>query len=84
MKIHRLSVVDAFSSLNSGLAGLNDDEARRRLAEYGANEVEEVAREALWLTFAREFTHFCAIILWIAAVLAFFAEWREPDQGLSA
>ena len=83
MKIHRLTVADAFASLKGGLAGLGEAEARRRLAEYGANEVEEVAREALLLTFAKEFVHFFAIILWIAAGLAFFAEWREPGQGMA-
>ncbi len=83
MKIHRLTVADAFASLKSGLAGLSEAEAQRRLVEYGANEVEEVAREALLLTFAKEFVHFFAIILWIAAGLAFFAEWREPGQGMA-
>jgi hypothetical protein len=42
MKIHRLTVADALGSLKSGLAGLSDTEARRRLEELGANEVEEV------------------------------------------
>ena len=83
MKIHHLTVVDALGSLKSGPEGLTNTEALRRLAEFGANEVEEVAREALLLTFAREFTHFFAIILWIAAALAFFAEWREPGQGMA-
>ena len=83
MKIHRLAAVDAFASLNSGFAGLSDAEAQRRLVEFGANEVEEVAHDALLLTFAREFVHFFAIILWIAAGLAFFAEWREPGQGMA-
>ena len=83
MKIHGLTVADAFASLKSGLAGLSDAEVRRRLVEFGANEVEEVAHEALLLTFAREFVHFFAIILWIAAALAFFAEWREPRQGMA-
>jgi calcium-translocating P-type ATPase len=83
MKIHHLTVSDAFASLKSGLAGLSDAEAQRRLVEFGANEVEEVAHEALLLTFAREFVHFFAIILWIAAALAFFAEWREPGQGMA-
>ena len=83
MKIHRLTVAAALASLNSGLAGLSAEEAQRRLTEFGANEVEEVARVALWLTLAREFVHFFAIILWIAAALAFFAEWREPGQGMA-
>ena len=82
MKIHHLSVAEAFASLNSGPGGLNDAEAKRRLAEFGKNQVEEIAREPLVLTFAKEFTHFFAIILWIAAALAFFAEWNEPGQGM--
>ena len=83
MKIHRLTVADAFTSLKSGLVGLSDAEAQRRLAEFGKNEVEEVAHEALLLALAREFVHFFALILWIAAGLAFFAEWREPGQGMA-
>lgn len=83
MKIHHLAVADALASLNSGPDGLTDAEARRRLAEFGPNEMREVAREPLLVTFAKEFTHFFAIVLWIAAALAFFAEWREPGQGMA-
>ena len=83
MKIHHLTVADALASLKSGLEGLSDAEAQRRLVEFGANEVEEVAHEALLLTFAKQFAHFFAIILWIGAALAFFAEWREPGQGMA-
>ena len=45
--------------------------------------MEEIAGEPLVLTFAREFVHFFAIILWVAAALAFFAEWKEPGQGMA-
>jgi sodium/potassium-transporting ATPase subunit alpha len=83
MKIHQRTVADALASLKSGLAGLSEAEAQRRLVEFGTNEVEEVAHEALLLTFAKEFAHFFAIILWIAAALAFFAEWRDPGQGMA-
>jgi calcium-translocating P-type ATPase len=83
MKIHHLPVAGAFASLNSGLSGLEESEAKRRLAEFGPNQVEEIAGEPLVLTFAREFVHFFAIILWIAAALAFFAEWKQPGQGMA-
>jgi calcium-translocating P-type ATPase len=83
MKIHHLTVADALASLKSGFSGLSDAEAQRRLAEFGPNEVEEVAQEALLITFAKEFVHFFAIILWIAAGLAFFAEWQDPGQGMA-
>jgi sodium/potassium-transporting ATPase subunit alpha len=45
--------------------------------------VETVVREPLWITFGREFTNFFALILWIAAGLAIFAEHRQPGQGMS-
>jgi len=83
MKIHQLTVADALVSLKSGLAGLSDLEVQRRLEEFGPNEMEELAHEPLVLTFAKQFGHFFAIILWVAAALAFFAEWREPGQGMA-
>ena len=56
--------------------------AARRLGEFGPNRLEDVARERLWLRFAREFTHFFAIILWLAATLAFTADWLQPGEGM--
>jgi calcium-translocating P-type ATPase len=81
--IHRLTADEALSSLKSSPAGLLQTEAERRLAEFGPNHVEEVAREHLLLGFAREFTHFFAIILWAGAALAFLAEHFDPGQGMA-
>jgi calcium-translocating P-type ATPase len=83
MHIHSLSVEQSLSSLKTTAAGLAADEAARRLTEFGPNHVEEVAREHLLLGFAREFTHFFAIILWIGAALAFLAEHFDPGQGMA-
>ncbi|TRZ93172.1 MAG: cation-transporting P-type ATPase, partial [Rhodocyclaceae bacterium] len=83
MHIHGLSVGQSLASLKTTAAGLPAAEAARRLAEFGPNHVEEVAREHLLLTFAREFTHFFAIILWIGAALAFLAEHFQPGQGMA-
>ncbi|MEO8411244.1 MAG: cation-transporting P-type ATPase, partial [Propionivibrio sp.] len=83
MKIHQLTVEQAYASLHSSLIGLPAHEARRRLQEYGPNRVEEVREESLLLSFAKEFTHFFALILWLAAMLAFVAEWNEPGQGMA-
>jgi calcium-translocating P-type ATPase len=83
MKIQHLEIPAAYSSLNSGLAGLDENEAKRRLAEFGPNQVEEIAGEPLILTFSREFIHFFALILWTAAALAFFAEWKQPGEGMA-
>jgi sodium/potassium-transporting ATPase subunit alpha len=82
MHIHGLDARQALTSLKTTATGLDAAEAARRLAEFGPNHVEEVPREHLLLAFAREFTHFFAIILWIGAVLAFVAEQFDPGQGM--
>ncbi|MBI2311058.1 MAG: cation-transporting P-type ATPase [Betaproteobacteria bacterium] len=83
MKIHHLSVGEALESLRSPPGGLAPEEAARRLGEYGANRVEEVRREHLITRFAREFTHLFALVLWLAAALAFVAERYDPGEGMA-
>jgi len=79
-----LTADQALASLNSSTAGLSEIEAARRQHEFGPNRVEAVQGTPLWLRFAREFTHFFALILWVAAALAFFAEHLDPGQGMRA
>lgn len=76
------SVETTLKNLGSSASGLSAGEARRRLGEFGANRVEAVAGEPLWLLFVREFGHFFALILWLAAGLAFFAAYADPGQGM--
>ena len=82
MQIIRLSTADVLASLKTSEAGLDSTEAQRRLREFGPNRIEEVKGKPLWLRFLREFTHFFALILWVAATLAFFAESRDPGAGM--
>ena len=84
MKIHHLTVQEALKSLQSGVDGLSGLEARRRFMEFGPNQVERVKKEPLAFQFLRGFTHFFALILWVAAGLAFFAEWNDPGKGMAA
>jgi calcium-translocating P-type ATPase len=83
MQIHGLSAEQALASLKTAATGLTAAEAVRRLAEFGPNHVEEVGREPLLLSFAREFTHFFAVMLWIGAALAFVADYFDPGQGMA-
>jgi len=84
MKVHQLSTDEAIASLAGDPQGLAPAEAERRLGEYGPNRVEEAPREHLALRFGREFTHFFALILWLAAALAFVAEANDPGKGMAA
>ena len=82
MHLANLSIVEALQSLSTSESGLASAEAARRLREYGENRLVEQGVESAWRRVAREFTHFFALILWVAAALAFFAESRSPGEGM--
>ena len=83
MKIQQLTPENALRSLQSGPAGLSADQAARRLVEFGPNQVVRAPHESAVWQFVREFIHFFALILWLAAGLAFWAHWKDPDQGMA-
>ncbi len=82
MQITRLPTPEALESLRTSLQGLDSPEAVKRLQEFGPNRLEEAVGAPRWLLLLREFTHFFAVILWVAAALAFFAETRQPGAGM--
>jgi len=83
MHIHQLPAADAVASLQSRPEGLSQADAERRLQEFGPNRVEALVREPVALRLVKELTHFFSLILWLAAGLAFFAEWSAPGQGMA-
>jgi calcium-translocating P-type ATPase len=84
MRIDQLSVEEALASLHSGADGIGDAEAKRRLSEFGPNQVERVEATPLVVRFLHQFTHFFALVLWFAAALAMFAEIHQPGEGMGA
>ncbi len=82
MQIHQVSASEALARLRSSLAGLDHPEAERRYREYGANRLEQVSKAPPWLRFLRELVNLFSVILWVAAALAFVAEWFAPGQGM--
>ncbi|WP_298393862.1 cation-transporting P-type ATPase [uncultured Azonexus sp.] len=69
--------------LGSRRDGLADTEVGDRRRRFGTNRIAAAPREAIGLTLLREFTHFFAVILWLAAALAFMAEHYQPGQGMA-
>ncbi len=82
MNIHALSLPDILKVLVTSETGLSQAEARNRLKEYGLNEITEVKKVPLYLRFLAQFTHFLAVLLWIAATLCFISESLRPGEGL--
>ena len=82
MKIQNLSKEEVLKTLVTSDKGLSEEDARRRLNEYGLNEIKEVRKKPLYLRFISQFTHFLAILLWIAAVMSFISEYLHPGEGM--
>ncbi|HNY66105.1 MAG TPA: cation-translocating P-type ATPase [Deltaproteobacteria bacterium] len=80
MKKNDLSSIDwytlpseeAFSRLGSGVSGLTDEEAARRLEKYGPNELQAAGHISPWTIFLGQFKNVLIIILLIATLLSAF------------
>ena len=83
MLIHQLPLDAAFATLRSVPAGLSQADAAARRLEFGPNRIERLARTPLTVRFLRQFTHFFAALLWVAALLALIADWWMPGQGMA-
>ncbi|WP_448507432.1 HAD-IC family P-type ATPase [Immundisolibacter sp.] len=82
--IHTLSTEAVYAALHSGPDGLSTAQARRRLAAFGSNRLQAPVRRRRWRELLASFTHFFALVLWLAAALAFGLAWRDPGSGLAA
>lgn len=82
MKINEATGEELFKLLDTSEAGLTEEEATRRLSHFGFNEIKEIRRVPLFLKFLNQFTHFLAIILWLAAALAFVSDYIHPGEGM--
>ncbi|MEJ2683389.1 MAG: cation-transporting P-type ATPase [Candidatus Sulfobium sp.] len=82
MKISRLPSDEVFRSLVSSGEGLSGEEAARRLSEFGYNEIEPLRRKSLLRKFLEQFTHFLAVLLWIAALMSFLSDFLNPGEGM--
>jgi len=67
---HNLEVDRVLSSLKSDRHGLSRDEAKRRLDEFGPNELVEKHKVKPWAIFAEQFKNFLIIILLVAVGLS--------------
>jgi potassium/sodium efflux P-type ATPase len=77
--IWSLTTNGLYETLGTSAQGLSHQEAALRLERYGPNELPEPAHRPLWLRFTDQLTHFMALLLWAAGILAFIS--RTPELG---
>ncbi len=81
--IGTLAIDEVLKRLETATGGLTPNEARQRLAQFGANRLTEPDRYTLLRGLTRHFTHFLALLLWIASGLAFAADFMKPGEGMA-
>lgn len=77
--IWTLTTENVYQILGTSAQGLAEPEAASRLKQYGYNELPEAARRSLLLRFTDQLTHFMALLLWVAGILAFIS--GTPELG---
>jgi Ca2+-transporting ATPase len=72
---------EVYSKLDTSPHGLSEEEAKVRLEKFGPNQIEEVKKKPLILTFLENFYHILAILLWAASILSFIS--GTPQLGFA-
>ncbi len=67
---YNLETQEVLSALNTTSSGLSQEEAKRRLGEFGPNELVEKKKVSAWQLFLAQFKNFLIIILLVAVALS--------------
>lgn len=81
--LNRLSIDEVLARLDTSRGGLSPEEAQRRLTQFGRNVLRAPARYSVLRGLTRHFTHFLAVLLWVAALLSFAADFMKPGEGMA-
>jgi sodium/potassium-transporting ATPase subunit alpha len=61
-------------------AGLSEEEANKRLREYGQNKLTQKDKVPKWKIFLHEQTGPFSLLLWAAGILCFFAFFLQEEK----
>jgi len=68
--MYNQSISNILKNLNTSAIGLTTDEAKKRLNEFGLNELQEKKETPVWLLFLNQFKDFMILILIAAAIIS--------------
>ena len=79
--IFRLDKASLFNRLKTSEDGLDEQRVQRRQQEFGPNVLEKAARKNYLAAYLNQYIQFFALLLEVAAVLSFVADYYVPEQG---
>jgi mannitol/fructose-specific phosphotransferase system IIA component (Ntr-type) len=75
---------EIFLELDTGLDGLTEEEAAKRLLVYGENRLKQLGRKSLLKRFVYNFTNGLALLMWVGSVLAFLVDMPQVGWAIIA
>ncbi|MDO8721789.1 MAG: cation-translocating P-type ATPase [Syntrophales bacterium] len=81
MTYHQQTAEKTIDKLGTSLKGLSAEEAGRRLAKYGPNELQEKKKKTALAMFLGQFTDFMILVLMAAAIISGFI--GEPADTIA-
>jgi Ca2+-transporting ATPase len=78
-KWHSIEIDGVLETLDTSSEGISDEEAAKRLEEYGPNELKEEKKHHWYNILFDQFTSVLVIVLIIAAIVSGYIAWRENE-----
>ncbi len=81
MRAYRLNKTQLLKKYHTSEVGLREFDAKRRLNDFGPNEIEKKEKKSYLKEYLKQYVQFFAILLEVAALLAFIADSFVPNEG---
>jgi len=81
MKPYTLSKEALFHAFRTSIAGLDKENVQKRVNEFGRNVIESKKKKNYYKEYLKQYIEFFPILLELAGVLAFIANYYQPGEG---
>ncbi|QOY51954.1 cation-translocating P-type ATPase [Candidatus Sulfurimonas baltica] len=81
MQPYKLNSQELFESFHTSKNGLSTKEANRRIVDFGENKIQSQTKKNYLLEYLKQYIQFFALLLEVAAFLAFIADYYAPNEG---
>ena len=78
-KWHSIEIDGVLTALETSREGISDEEAAKRLEEYGPNELKEEKKHKWYHILWEQFTSILVIVLVISAAVSGYLSWQEGE-----
>ncbi|AFV97368.1 MULTISPECIES: cation-translocating P-type ATPase [unclassified Sulfuricurvum] len=80
--MNAMTLHELFLTFDSSEEGLSDEEVKRRHLQHGFNLLAKIPTPPWYSKLTAQFTHFFALLLWVAACISFAIAWIDPASNM--